>query len=162
MRKIMMVVLAGVVLAGSSQAIAADQRVYGSAGCGLGSVIFGNQKGAVQIFAATTNGIIGNQTFGITTGTLNCGDTIASVASTKTFIEMNREALAKDIARGNGETVKNLATLAGCTDPSAVGATLQKNFSSIFPNAQVASDQVSESIVSTLRSEKTLSCGKLG
>ena len=44
----------------SSSAFAAG---YGTAGCGLGSMLFGNQKGMVQVLAATTNGISGNQTF---------------------------------------------------------------------------------------------------
>jgi len=33
---------------------------YGSAGCGLGSVIFKDQPGIMQILAATTNGTFGN------------------------------------------------------------------------------------------------------
>ena len=35
---------------------------YGTAGCGLGSLVFGNQAGAVQILAATTNGTFASQT----------------------------------------------------------------------------------------------------
>ena len=161
MRKVMMMMVAALVLA-ATQVRAADQRAYGAAGCGLGSLIFGNQKGAVQIFAATTNGTFGNQTFGITTGTLNCGDTIVGNSSAKVFIETNREALAKDISRGQGETVKNLATLAGCSDAGAVGATLQKNFSAIFPSEKVGDAQVADSILSTLKTEKALGCAKLG
>ena len=65
MRKL--VVIAGLCFA--TGAMAADK--YGTAGCGLGSLVFGNQKGIVQIFAATTNGLFGSQTFGITTGTSN-------------------------------------------------------------------------------------------
>jgi hypothetical protein len=157
MRKV--VVAAGVLLFAGA-AMAADR--YGTAGCGLGSLVFGNQKGIVQIFAATTNGTFGSQTFGITTGTSNCADTGGGMASIKSFTETNREALAKDISRGQGETVANLATLAGCADAKTVGVTLQKNFSAIFPNAATPSSTVSESIVSTLRSEKSLGCRKLG
>ncbi len=156
MRKI--VVAAGALLFATA-AMAADR--YGTAGCGLGSLVFGNQKGIVQIFAATTNGTFYSQTFGITTGTSNCADTSGGAASIKSFTETNREALAKDISRGQGETVKNLATLAGCANPEAVGAMLQKNFASIFPNASTPSDEVSDAIVSTLRSEK-LACANLG
>lgn len=163
MRKAMMMVVAAAMLFTANASKAADQHSYGAAGCGLGSMIFGNQKGAVQIFAATTNGILANQTFGITTGTLNCGDAmIGQTASAKAFIETNREALAKDISRGQGETVKNLATIAGCSDASAVGVSLQKNFSQIFPNEKVPSEQVSDSILSTLKTDKSLSCAKLG
>ena len=156
MRKL--VVIAGLCLA--TGAMAADK--YGTAGCGLGSLVFGNQKGIVQIFAATTNGLFGSQTFGITTGTSNCADTGGGAASIKSFTETNREALAKDMSRGQGETLKNLAVLAGCTDASAVGITLQKNFNSIIPNAATPSEQVSDAIVSTLRSQKALGCAKLG
>ena len=42
---------------------------YGTAGCGLGSVII-KEAGFAQVVAATTNGIYANQTFGITTGSL--------------------------------------------------------------------------------------------
>jgi hypothetical protein len=132
---------------------------YGMAGCGLGSLVFGNQPGIVQIFAATTNGIFGSQTFGITTGTSNCQDSLTGRASVKVFIETNKEALAKDISRGQGETLKNLATLAGCSDAPLASATLQKNFIVIFPNEKVAPEQVSESILSTLAA-KPLSCAK--
>ena len=156
MRKL--VVIAGLCFA--TGAMAADK--YGTAGCGLGSLVFGNQKGIVQIFAATTNGLFGSQTFGITTGTSNCADTGGGLASIKSFTETNREALAKDMSRGQGETLKNLAVLAGCTDASAVGITLQKNFNSIIPNAATPSEQVSDAIVSTLRSQKALGCAKLG
>jgi hypothetical protein len=160
MRKFAMFVLAGAALLAAPQAMAADK--YGTAGCGLGSMAFGNQAGAIQIVAATLNGLLGNQTFAITTGTSNCADTAGGVASTRAFIETNREALAKDISRGQGETVKNLSTLAGCSDSAAVGATLQKSFSAIFPAKTVKTDDVSDAIVSTLRSQKSLGCAKLG
>jgi hypothetical protein len=154
MRKL--VVAAALVV--STQVYAAP---YGTAGCGLGSLVFGDQKGIVQIFAATTNGTFGTQTFGITTGTSNCQDSGTPKLAVKVFIETNKEALAKDISRGQGETLKNLATLAGCTDVSATGAVLQKNFGVIFPNAQVSPDQVSDQILPLL-AQKPLSCSKAG
>jgi hypothetical protein len=133
---------------------------YGTAGCGLGSMVFGDQPGIVQIFAATTNGIFGSQTFGITTGTSNCQDSLTRRASVKVFIETNKEALAKDISRGQGETLKNLATLAGCSDAPLASATLQKNFNQIFPSEKASAEQISESILSTLAA-KPLSCAKV-
>ena len=177
MRKSLMVVVAGLLLASThafaeetgaqkaAAAVATPQTggaKYGTAGCGLGSLLFGSKPGIIQIFAATTNGTSGNQTFAITTGTSNCEDTAGGSASAKVFIQANREALAKDISRGQGETLKNLSTLAGCADSNAVGATLQKNYSSIFPSASTTTETVSDSILGTLKSEKTLACGKLG
>ena len=158
MRKLLTAALFAVVLAAPH---AYAEPKYGAAGCGLGSMVFGNKPGIIQIFAATTNGTFASQTFGITTGTSNC-ETAPGVAGIKNFVEANKEALAKDVSRGSGETLANLSSLAGCSDAKAVGATLQKQFNAIFPNASTPADAVSDQIVSTLKSEPQLACGKLG
>ena len=132
---------------------------YGTAGCGLGSIVFGSSPGIIQIFAATTNGTFASQTFGITSGTSNCVDG-GGKASAKAYIEANREALAKDIARGKGESLSNLATVAGCSDVKATGKQLRQNFKKIFPSQATSNEQVSEGIISTLQSEQ-LSCSNL-
>src|SRR5580658_9609667 len=72
--------------AAPAPAAASGGAKYGTAGCGLGSIVFGNKAGIVQIFAATTNGTFATQTFGITTGTSNCSDTSGGSASAKVFI----------------------------------------------------------------------------
>jgi hypothetical protein len=131
---------------------------YGTAGCGLGSMIFGPGDGFVQVFAATTNATFYSQTFGISSGTSNCRDSDSGDDSARVFVEGNREALAKDISRGSGETLDNLAAIAGCADSKAVGATLKRNFTVIFPNAAVTSDDVAEHILSTLKSDSSLQC----
>ena len=158
MRKLMLlaVVALGVSLASSARA----QAKYGTAGCGLGSIVFGAKPGIIQIFAATTNGT-GVQTFGITSGTSNCVDSAPSAVGTRTFIQANREALAKDIARGQGETIQNLSTLAGCKRPAQVGQTLQRNFTAIFPTAGVSDGRVSDNVIRTLRSNKILACSNV-
>ncbi len=148
--------------AAPAPAASASGAKYGTAGCGLGSLIFGDKPGIIQIFAATTNGTSGNQTFAITTGTSNCEDTGSGSASAKIFIQANREALVKDMARGGGETVKNLATIAGCGDAAAVGAALQRNFTAIVPNASTPTEKMSDSILSTLKNDKTLACTSVG
>jgi hypothetical protein len=135
---------------------------YGTAGCGLGSLAFGDQKGMIQVLAATTNGTFGTQTFGITSGTSNCGEAAVGTAGTKTFIEGNREVLAKDAARGSGETIDTLTVLAGCKDAKAVGATLQKRFTELFPSENVPAEKVSESVIGALRADSSLACGAIG
>ena len=130
---------------------------YGTAGCGLGSMAFGNQKGFIQVLAATTNGLFGTQTFGITSGTSNCGEAAVGSNGTKTFIEGNRDQLAKDAARGTGETIETLTALAGCGDPKEVGVMLQSHFTDLFP-AQAANTQVSASVIDALRSDTSLAC----
>ncbi len=159
MKKILM----GAALAAMMTFVGATSQAgpYGAAGCGLGSIVFGNKPGIIQVLAATTNGTFATQTFGITSGTSNCSDAGGGAASAAAFIQTNREALAKDISRGNGETIKNLATLSGCANPDAVGTSLQKNFKTIFPSSDVSNTQVSSSVLDVLRTDKTLACERL-
>jgi hypothetical protein len=157
MRRLLLAAVFAILLS-STNAFA--EAKYGAAGCGLGSIVFGTKPGIIQVVAATINGTFGSQTFGITTGTSNC-ETAPGTAGAAVFIEGNREALAKDISRGQGETLKNLASLAGCSDASAVGAALQKNFSSIFPSATTPTEKVADSILSQLKAP-ALACSKLG
>jgi cell pole-organizing protein PopZ len=139
----------------------AGEVKYGSAGCGLGSILFGPGKGITQIFAATTNGTSATQTFGITSGTSNCDASAPSPKTAKVYVQTNRTALAKEIARGKGETISGLAELSGCRDSVAVGSSLQRQFKAIFPSAQVSDEQVSETVVDVLKSDASLACGNL-
>lgn len=138
----------------STQAFAGG---YGAAGCGLGSMLIGSEKGIVQVFAATTNGSSGSQTFGITFGTSNCGGGGAA-PTVKAFIEANREALSNDISRGKGEALTNLTQLMGCTKTDEVGPVLQKNFKKIFPTAKVSPTEIETTIKSTLTETKVGNC----
>ncbi len=153
-------VVASLLIAGT--AAAADTGLkgsgaYGTAGCGLGSMIFGNQQGAIQIFAATTNGTFASQTFGITTGTSNCGPSLVA-QGTRNFVNANREALAKDMSRGQGETIGALTWLTGCRDSSAVGAKLQSSYGTIITSDQATSDEIADKLLETLKADATLGC----
>jgi hypothetical protein len=86
---------------------------YGTSGCGLGSVVFADKPGFIQVIAATLNGSTGNQTFGISSGTSNCGES-GKQARAKQFIEVNRVALENDLAKGAGESVVALGEVMGC------------------------------------------------
>jgi hypothetical protein len=160
----------GVVAVTAAASIAAstpaEARGYGPAGCGLGSLIFEPNSGFTQIFAATTNGTFGSQTFGITSGTSNCAGGSRGSASARAFVETNRVALAKDVARGQGETIDSLSRLAGCRASGAVGSSLQRRFDQIFTdgsvsNGSVSDREVSENVIEALRSDAALACGAL-
>lgn len=166
MKKVLGIALSGAfalssLAVSSTTAQAQTKSTYGAAGCGLGAMLIGDTPGIVQVFAATLNGVSGNQTFGITSGTLNCGTTTPGMVGAATFIETNREVVAKDISRGSGETLATLTTLGGCNDQRAVGASLQREFSSIFPTNAVSDVEVSHNVISVLRSDKALACTKL-
>ena len=113
---------------------------YGTAGCGLGSMAFGNQPGAMQVVAATLNGTSGNQTFGITSGTSNCGKGLFAKAEINSFIESNSVALENDIVRGQGETLSTLNDMLGCG--ADFNGTLQQNYKSIYAPGVNASEQI--------------------
>lgn len=108
----------GVLAAGCFMIVpfAVSAAPYGTAGCGLGAIVFGDQAGIMQVFAATTNGTSANQTFGITFGTSNCVDTgaTASVIDQEVFVKMNYASLMRDTSAGNGEYLSAFATLLGC------------------------------------------------
>ena len=86
----------------------------------------------------------------------------SSAQGARTFIEGNREALAKDAARGSGETITTLSAMAGCKDAKAVGARLQKRFVQLFPGEKTPGEQVSQNVIKELRADSSLACGKIG
>jgi hypothetical protein len=143
----------------TKDAIKGQAGRYGTAGCGLGSMAFGSQPGGVQILASTTNGLFGTQTFGITSGTSNCGPALWA-SGTRNFVEANREALAKDVARGEGEAIGALTQINACADSRAVGAALQKSFGTIFPSEDASNEAVTDAILQTLHGDASLGCGR--
>jgi hypothetical protein len=110
----------------SGSAFAAGKGI-GPAGCGLGNVVLGTDN---QIFAATTNGSSGSQTFGITSGTSNCVDS-SRMAQIENYVETNKVALSNDAARGQGETLANLSQMMGCESQS-FGGVVKSNYKNIF------------------------------
>lgn len=113
---------------------------HGPSGCGLGSMLFAGKEGLVfNVLAATFNGSSGNQTFGMSTGTLGCEDAKDAKVSGPVFILNNREKLANDISRGQGETLDAYLKLIGAE--SVNKKVLQQNFATLF-----AADNDAESI----------------
>lgn len=110
---------------------------HGPAGCGLGSIMFEGKEGTVwNVLAATFNGSSGNQTFGMSTGTLGCEDAATAKVSSVSFIEGNEVALSNDIARGQGETLEAYLLMIDKRDADA--SVLQANFSTIFKDGHDA------------------------
>lgn len=138
---IALVLFGSSVLVGSS-AMAAQ---YGDAGCGLGAMVLGSQKGWTQVFAATLNST-GVQTFGITSGTSNCVDSgaVSENSTVPHYVEVNRYSLAKEAARGGGETVAGLAQLLRC-DAQVLGKQLQQNYDNVFVKSNMEPSQIEAS-----------------
>lgn len=121
---------------------------YGSAGCGLGSMIFeGDQTWWKQVLAATSNGLASNQTFGISLGTSNCDSPAPlKVGQVEAYVEANKVALANDIARGNGETVVGLSNVYGCSNVMEFGKALKTNYRTIFTSANSNAKEITHNI----------------
>jgi len=151
MKKIIMTI--SLIAALPTMAMAADNV----GGCGVGSMIFKGQSGvAPQILAVTTNGSSGNQTFGITTGTLGCTSDgmVNSNMKASLFIQSNKDQLARDMSAGSGETLAALSHLLGveAQDQIAFNRLTKDNVETIF-----ATEEVIVALREVLASDVTLS-----
>lgn len=113
----------------------------GDAGCGLGSLVIKQNTKLMQLFAVTTNGTSGSQTFGITFGTSNCTSSglVKNDKQIQYFVEVNQEELMRDMAQGHGEKITTLAALNGCTTTEQIEAfntKAQAEFKTIVPESK--------------------------
>lgn len=140
-------ILAAALLAGMSSVAMAD----GDVGCGAGTILWAGQSGVIpKILAATTNGTFGNQTFGITTGTLGCqsGGVISSRVRLSMYTGSNIEKLARDMSVGQGESLNVLADLMGvqAQDKPAFFQATRSHFGEIFAPQNQTAGQVLNSL----------------
>jgi len=145
--------IAGAILLGASS------MAFAQPGCGVGAMIWKGQSGiAPHVLAATTNGTFGNQTFGMTTGTLGC-QTNEAVQSMALYMDSNIDKVARDMSRGSGENLDTLAVLLGVEqgDRETFRKVLQENFATIFPDADTTSGEAIDAIVSILEQHESLS-----
>jgi hypothetical protein len=155
MRKV--VVVAAVALMVGVSAYGAG-TIADNCGCGLGTMALGDQESTLisNLAATFLNGLCGNQTFGITSGTLGC-ERPAAFASNKQILEYvgdNMDRLVIDIASGEGDSLNSLADLmsVSATDRPAMFGSLQSNFGRIFTSADVTASDVVRNIEGVLRS----------
>ncbi|RLA73434.1 MAG: hypothetical protein DRG78_22595 [Epsilonproteobacteria bacterium] len=120
-------------------------------GCGLGSIIIKDNSSTVMlVLQATTNSIFGNQTFGITSGTLGCKRTkFVMNEMAEEFVASNMDILAKEIAVGHGESIDTLAELLNIEDKATFSASLQANYNSIYTSQKVEMSDVLDNISTT-------------
>lgn len=141
---------------------------YGAAGCGWGGKVIGkNNDQLAQLGATLLNGSLGNQTFGITSGTSGCGKSglVMAEKEQNVFVENNYNSLAKEMAAGEGENLNTLAGLMGCsTNQTEHFATFAKeNYTSIFTNDQETPSEMLTSLKKGMSSDPVLvaACPKI-
>ena len=127
------------------------------AGCGLGSMVVGENSKWAQVGAAFLNGT-GFQTFGITFGTSNCTEDGVATASREkdAFVEANIADIRRDISVGSGEYLSSLASFYGCkgNDSAAFGKALRKHQDRI----QAAPVQGASRVIDSAVSEEHAAC----
>ncbi|NVJ59957.1 MAG: DUF3015 domain-containing protein [Gammaproteobacteria bacterium] len=147
------VIFGAIVLMGSTSLMAES-----GPGCGLGAQVFKGKSGTVShVLAATTNGTSGNQTFGMTTGTLGC-DTSKTIQVATLYMDSNIDKVASDISRGDGEALNALAELMGVKseDKAHFNALLKENFTLVFTSDETTSSEAMQNIVKLMEQDETL------
>lgn len=150
-KTIVFVALTGLALPGL--AMAKD-----SSGCGLGTMIFDGESGvAPQVLAVTTNGTSGNQTFGISSGTLGC-DQQGTIDSLAEFTADNMDKLAADAAAGEGETLVTARDLMGidAEHQERFNQKMQDNFDRIFSSTDTTAEDVVDSMEQVIAEDTQL------
>jgi hypothetical protein len=129
--------------------------------CGWGSKLFDGQAGiAPQVLGATTNGTSGNQTFAISSGTSGCTQdgVVKSNWKTAAYVDGNMNRLARDMSRGEGESLNSLASLLNVREEHGAifKSTLKQNFSTVFSSENSDSESVLVALNNVLSSEPSL------
>lgn len=120
-------------------------------GCGWGTQLWeGKDTLPYQVIGATTNGCFGNQTFGLSSNTINCkGNQVITVDHrVNMFAGANLDRLAREMATGEGEALESLAVLLKIEegDRAAFYQLTQQNFGSIFPSDELTAGEMLENL----------------
>jgi hypothetical protein len=122
--------------------------VNSETGCGLGSQIIHDDSSAVMLaLQATTNNTLGNQTFGITSGTSGCKKSkLVMNERAAEFVASNMDQLSREIAIGHGESVSTLAELLNVQDKAAFASALQANYNAIYTSEKADMSTVLDNV----------------
>ena len=148
--------------------VAANAFGYGDAGCGLGSMLFEKNTVLSQLAAGTTNGFMGTQWFGMTSGTSNCKTNgFVQVSREQVyFAEANINNLKQEMANGQGETLVGFAQVLGCDQNAAAafGKMAQDKYETIFPNSTTTAGEMLFSVKKQIQenSELAKGCNQVG
>ncbi|MGH8481488.1 MAG: DUF3015 family protein [Nevskiaceae bacterium] len=132
------------------------------AGCGLGTQVMAGKSGIFAHLVATyTNGLLGNQTFGITSGTLGCNGNseVTADADLRKFASTNLDQLTVEMATGEGEALTALASLYGieAQDRAAFYSLTKSNYGTIVDSDSVTAGEVLASIRTLMAADARLS-----
>lgn len=129
--------------------------------CGWGNMLFEGQSGLPShVIASITNGTTGNATFGMTSGTNGCSANGTLTYGGKSMIDLSSvmDEFSEDVARGDGEVLTAVAVSLGIDehDRADFKAAMHNNFDTLFPTANVTTEQVVESMFTIMRDDSEL------
>jgi len=117
-------------------------------GVGLGTMLLEGKTGKVwEVLAVTTNATSYTSTFAITSGTSGYKEGAKiGMTAVDAYIAENMDALAVDIAKGEGEYLDTLAHIMKVENKEAFKSLMHRNFDKIYASENVTSIEVSETI----------------
>lgn len=133
----------------------------GGPNCGWGNLLLQGQSGLVShMLAGTTNGTSGNATFGMTFGTNGCSVDGALTYGGDSLVWFDNvlDEYSTDVAQGQGETLNAVAVMIGVEqqDREQFGKLMHENFANLFPNTNVSSQDVLDSMIALMSDDPTL------
>ncbi len=138
----------------ASMAFAGDS----SSGCGMGWQVAKDNSLVSSFTRAVINGTFSN-TIAMTLGTSGCAKHSIVYNEMKGihFVESNKNELAIDMAKGNGEYVTGLAQVFGCQNTKAFGSMVQNKYESVLPSENISGVELYNNVKNEIRKDSTLS-----
>lgn len=137
-----------------STAFAADS----SSGCGMGWQVAKDNSLVSSLTRSVVNATFSN-TIAMTLGTSGCAKHSIVYNEMKGihFVESNKNELAIDMAKGNGEYVTGLAQVFGCQNTKAFGSMVQNKYESVLPSENISGVELYNNVKNEIRKDSTLS-----
>lgn len=150
----MRIVLFALALLATSKVFAADS----SSGCGMGWEIAPKQSLVSSWTRAIVNATFSN-TIAMTLGTSGCAkhSIVYNEKQGIHFAETNKEVLAVEMAKGQGEFVASFAEVFGCQNTKAFGSMVQNKYESVLPNANVSGLELYNNVKNEIKNDSVLS-----
>ena len=155
-------IIAGLVLisASSVSSVANAGAAGGDGGCGWGNALFKGSEGtATHVIAATTNDFLGNNTFGMTSGTNGCSTKGSLSYGGEAMVSSIMDEFSEDVARGEGDAMNTVAIAYGVDkqDRDTFAKVMHENFTALFPSEDVTAEEMMASIEEVMKADSTLS-----
>lgn len=154
-------IIAGLVLisASSVSTTASAVAAGGAGGCGWGNALFNGSTGTPShVVAATTNQFVGNDTFGMTSGTNGCSTKGKLGYGGESMVSSIMDEFSEDVARGEGDAMDTVAVIYGVEkqDRATFAKVMHENFAILFPNEEVTAGKMMVSIEEVMKADATL------